>query len=531
MEKDYWIKRFEYLEKMQMVNESKYMEELTKQYVVALEKIKKEIQQWFIRFSVNNQISLQEAKRWLDSNELNELKWDINEYIKYGKENGIDLIWRKELENASAKVHISRLNGLMLQIKEQVEKLYTLQEEDTSKFIIDSYKDTYYTTAYELQKGYNVGFNINVLDDILIKKLISKPWATDNMTFSGRIWRNKKELIHILENDLTQSILKGEAPDQVIEKISKTFKTSRSKAGRLVMTESAFFSSAARKDCFNNLWVQKYEIVATLDSHTSDICRELDGKVFDMKDYEVGITAPPFHCWCRSVTAPYFNDEFTEGEQRIYRDEEGKRGYVDSKMSYQEWHNKYVENEIKFKVKKKPKHIYTKVQLEEMAKKANNIVKNYTNNESKWSGNIILTKNKTVKEWNCDISVDEYCSLDMLIHEQLHSHSISYYDRQTYKENWKIEEATVQLLTQEICKRNKISYIESEYDKMVNTLRAINKKAKLYKNDLKLAKELIKIPVTERIDFLQQKVYNKAIENISVEEYQKIFKKIEEFLI
>ena len=74
MEKDYWIKRFEYLEKMQMVNESKYMEELTRQYVVALEKIKKEIQQWFIRFSVNNQISLQEAKKWLDSSELNELK-------------------------------------------------------------------------------------------------------------------------------------------------------------------------------------------------------------------------------------------------------------------------------------------------------------------------------------------------------------------------------------------------------------------------------------------------------------------------
>ena len=341
MEKDYWIKRFEYLEKMQMVNESKYMEELTKQYVVALEKIKKEIQQWFIRFSVNNQISLQEAKRWLDSNELNELKWDINEYIKYRKENGIDLIWRKELENASAKVHISRLNGLMLQIKEQVEKLYTLQEEDTSKFIIDSYKDTYYTTAYELQKGYNVGFNINVLDDILIKKLISKPWATDNMTFSDRIWRNKKELIHILENDLTQSILKGEAPDQVIEKISKTFKTSRSKAGRLVMTESAFFSSAARKDCFNNLWVQKYEIVATLDSHTSDICRELDGKVFDMKDYEPGVTAPPFHVWCRSTTAPWFEDEFEFGE-RAARNTNGKTYYIPGNITYDDWYKRFV---------------------------------------------------------------------------------------------------------------------------------------------------------------------------------------------
>lgn len=341
MEKDYWIKRFEYLEKMQMVNESRYMEELTKQYVVALEKIKKEIQQWFIRFSVNNQISLQEAKRWLDSSELSELKWDINEYIKYGKENGIDLIWRKELENASAKVHISRLNGLMIQIKEQVEKLYTLQEEDTSKFIIDSYRDTYYTTAYELQKGYNVGFNINVLDDILIKKLIAKPWAADNMTFSDRIWKNKKELIHILENDLTQSIIKGEAPDQVIEKIAKTFKTSRSKAGRLVMTESAFFSSAARKDCFNDLWVQKYEIVATLDSHTSDICRELDGKVFDMKDYEPGVTAPPFHVWCRSTTAPWFEDEFEFGE-RAARNTNGKTYYIPGNIKYNDWYSKFV---------------------------------------------------------------------------------------------------------------------------------------------------------------------------------------------
>ena len=161
------------------------------------------------------------------------------------------------------------------------------------------------------------------------------------MTFSDRIWRNKKELIHILENDLTQSILKGEAPDQVIEKISKTFKTSRSKAGRLVMTESAFFSSAARKDCFNNLWVQKYEIVATLDSHTSDICRELDGKVFDMKDYEPGVTAPPFHVWCRSTTAPWFEDEFEFGE-RAARNTNGKTYYIPGNITYDDWYKRFV---------------------------------------------------------------------------------------------------------------------------------------------------------------------------------------------
>ena len=76
------------------------------------------------------------------------------------------------------------------------------------------------------------------------------------------------------------------------------------------MTEQAFISSAAQKDAFNDLDVEEFEIVATLDSHTSDICREMDGKHFPMKDFQPGVTAPPFHVWCRSTTVPYFDDEW-----------------------------------------------------------------------------------------------------------------------------------------------------------------------------------------------------------------------------
>ena len=98
-----------------------------------------------------------------------------------------------------------------------------------------------------------------------------------------------------------------------------TMNVSKAKAGRLVMTETAYFSSAAQKECFKELDVEKYEIVATLDGHTSDICQEMDGKVFQMSEYEEGVTAPPFHVNCRSCTAPYFDDEFTKGEQRAAR--------------------------------------------------------------------------------------------------------------------------------------------------------------------------------------------------------------------
>lgn len=109
------------------------------------------------------------------------------------------------------------------------------------------------------------------------------------------------------------------------------------------MTEEAYFSSVAQKDCFNELDVEQYEIVATLDSHTSNICRSLDGKVFSIKDYEAGVTAPPFHVYCRSTTVPYFEDDFGQPGERAARGEDGKTYYVPDDMSYKEWKEAFVD--------------------------------------------------------------------------------------------------------------------------------------------------------------------------------------------
>ena len=122
---------------------------------------------------------------------------------------------------------------------------------------------------------------------------------------------------------------------------------SKANAGRLVMTESAYFSSTAQKECFKELDVERYEIEATLDGHTSDICQEMDGKVFKMSEYEERVTAPPFHVNCRSCTAPYFDDEFTKDEQRATRDEDGNTYYVPADMTYKEWKRKYVKSELR----------------------------------------------------------------------------------------------------------------------------------------------------------------------------------------
>lgn len=341
---EYWKKRFELLEDAQNKVSEKYVEVLKEEYDKALANIERNITTWYTRIANNNEVTYVEAKQLLDKKELKEFKWTVEEYIKRGKENDINQKWIKELENASARVHIEKLEAIKIQIKNELERLSTKQEKGTTELLKKQYEDSYYKSAYEIQNGLREYTAINPVDMNKLSKVISKPWTTDNKTFSSRIWEHKEQLLKNLQRDLIQATIRGDDLKNVIDKISKDFNVSKGKAVRLVMTESAFFSSVGQKECFNNLNVGRFEIVATLDSHTSEICQEMDGKVFNMKDYEAGVTAPPFHCNCRSCTAPYFDDEFTIGEQRAARDENGNTVYVDSKMKYKEWKEKYVDN-------------------------------------------------------------------------------------------------------------------------------------------------------------------------------------------
>ncbi|MCC0669381.1 minor capsid protein [Clostridioides sp. ZZV14-6153] len=343
--KDYWKKRAEQLEKAQNNKSIKYYLELENQYKLAMNSIEKDILVWYNRFAKNEGISLLEAKKLLNTRELEEFKWSVEEYIRYGKENAINQKWMKQLENASARVHITRLEALKLQIQQQVEVLYGNELDSVDKLMRDIYTSGYNYTAFNIQQGIGVGWSLMALDANRVNKIISKPWTTDGLNFSERIWgKHRPALVSELHAKLTQSFIKGENPKVLVNEFAKRFNVSKSQAKNLIMTESAFFASASRKDCFNNLLVEKYEIIATLDLRTSNVCREMDGKVFEMKGYEIGVTAPPFHPRCRTTTAPWFEDE--EG-YRAAKGEDGKTYYVPSSMKYKEWYEKYINKSIK----------------------------------------------------------------------------------------------------------------------------------------------------------------------------------------
>ena len=307
--------------------------------------IDRDIAYWLMRIAKNNGINMAEARKLLQGAELEEFKWTVEEYIARGRAGGVDEEWMKQLENASARAHITKLEALKLSLRNHLETAYGVQSAGVSDLLSTVYQNSYHRTAYEVQKGTGVGFTFGRVDTRKLDKIINSPWAADGSSWSDRVWTRKTLMTNTLQNELTRTILSGEAPDKAIENMTQfvgdNVKNAKAAAGRLVMTESAAIASSAQKDCYKELGVEEFQIIATLDRLTCDVCGPLDEQHFPVKEFGVGASVPPFHPNCRCTTAPYFDDEFEHDGERAYRGDDGKTHYVED-MSYEEWSKKYL---------------------------------------------------------------------------------------------------------------------------------------------------------------------------------------------
>lgn len=335
---DYWARRLKIMEDALKDRSYDRVRELDELFDAAVADIDTQIRAWYQRFAANNGgISYAEAHKLLTAGELKEFKWTVQQYIKAGKEHAVSGAWAKELENASVRVHISRLESLKMQIRQQAEALTQARIKATADAAAMSYTESYCRTAFEVQRGFGAGWSFGMPDTSALQKLLSRPWTADGQTFTARCWTDKSKLVEAVERELTVMLATGESPGKAIDAISKRFGVSKQNAGRVVMTESAYFSSAAQKDCFAALGVKKYRIIGTLDAKTCTVCGSMDGKVFRMSEFKPGTTAPPFHPWCRCCTAPYFDDMEGVGERYARDVLTGERYKLPKDTTYEQW--------------------------------------------------------------------------------------------------------------------------------------------------------------------------------------------------
>ena len=154
---------------------------------------------------------------------------------------------------------------------------------------------------------------------------------------------------------LSQELVRGRSPNDIARDFADRLNVSYSNAQRLIRTEINYISNKGSLQAYKDTGiVEKYRYLATLDSRTSDICRELDGKVFEIKEAKVGVNLPPLHPYCRSTTVPHFDDDDIGEliEDRIARDDdgEGRSVRLGENLKFFDWVDKYGSESFKKKV-------------------------------------------------------------------------------------------------------------------------------------------------------------------------------------
>lgn len=343
---EYWAKRFKALEERSNAEAQKCVAESMKLIDDAIIQIDKDITYWLKRFADNNNMTLAEAKKAITNKELKKLGWDVEEYIRKGYANSYLGNWDKELENASAKYHITRLDAIKMQMMLFCDKAFADITENVTQTLSNVYKDVYYRTAFEVQKGIGVGFSFAQVDERRLKLILEKPWAIDGTNFSERIWGTyRPKLTNKLQQALTDWCVRGTDPKKLARQLSYESNVAQSACNTLIRTETAQICTRAEMDSYDELGVEKYRVLETLDGKTCDMCADMDSKIFNRDDFEIGITAPPFHPRCRGTTIPEVTDDLLkQGRKRATRDENGKTIYVDD-MSYKDWKEKFVSND------------------------------------------------------------------------------------------------------------------------------------------------------------------------------------------
>jgi SPP1 gp7 family putative phage head morphogenesis protein len=133
-----------------------------------------------------------------------------------------------------------------------------------------------------------------------LRKVISG--TIDGKNYGKRLEENKDKIAKTLQNEV-KKFLQGKTNVNDIESIIKDkFNTNAYETHRLVTTEIARVQNQVSEKWNNDNGIKQVIFSATLDNRTSERCRSLEDKVFDVNDPKK--PTPPLHPNCRSTLIP-----------------------------------------------------------------------------------------------------------------------------------------------------------------------------------------------------------------------------------
>lgn len=281
---NYWEKRSTELMKRLEKGTENTINSLILAYEQATKNINKEITKIY-----NNYAKDTELKKEILTKMLSKRETDIHykNLLKVINNNITDeKIKKKLLAQYNAPAYSYRLNryqALQDNINIELKKLASAEQQITEIRYIDTIKESYYHNIYDIQKGTGLGFNFSQIDNKTINLLLNEKW-TNNANFSLRIWNNSEKLGNYLQTQLTADTMSGKSIVKISKELAEYMNVGLYNATRLVRTEVNHFANEGEMLSYEELDIEKYRFIATLDKVTCKHCAELDNKKFDVKD-------------------------------------------------------------------------------------------------------------------------------------------------------------------------------------------------------------------------------------------------------
>ena len=301
----------------------------------SMENITKEIEDIYYKYKERYGLSDEEMLK-LMSEKLT--PYEIKQYVDKGIFSMADAM---SLQN-----NITRLTVLKSYIGSQMQYVEHLSKSYLEELLITVVDTTRARNIFNISKEIGFELEYNKMPKAKMDKLLHHQWMDSN--FYKRIQHNCGALQDQVEKVLTDGVLRGKPISYMAQQIEQTTNYGKVASTRLVRTETAHFHNKVEGEQYEELGIEKYMIVATLDGRTCSkahgdkkSCGELDGKVFKVSDRKEGVNYPIFHVNCRCTTVVYIDDETRANLQRRARTKDGKSIVLDKYMSYEDWYKKY----------------------------------------------------------------------------------------------------------------------------------------------------------------------------------------------
>jgi NAD+-asparagine ADP-ribosyltransferase len=298
---EYWTERALQQEQNAQIVADRYMAQIGQSLADYKHQLVSEIEKFYARYAVDNKMTHAEAKQYLTDKERREFKHVTLERFR---EMALNPDTPTPLLDALSYRHrISRKEALLAEIERLTAELYGKPDGIHDK-VTEALSDVYIKGKIHQAKNL-AHFGIiekPILGVDAVKHKMASNWS--GKTFSTNVWGHDAAVYKSISDTINKGLTGGWSVDRMARALSERTGVAYHRADTLVRTETTFYNNLATLDSIKELGGDHYEIVAVLDSRTSEICRLENHEVHSVKEYEPGRTAPPFHVRCRSTIRP-----------------------------------------------------------------------------------------------------------------------------------------------------------------------------------------------------------------------------------